>query len=144
MHMLGSRYFMGEGVPQDFRKTLELYHQASKLGCTKSHYSIGHVFYNGEWVEKDMKRARYHWECAAMEGHVLARHNLGIFEENAGNMSRAMKHFMISAGFGDDDSLKKIRDGFSDGHATKDDFEKALRAHKESIDEMQSDLRDEA
>jgi hypothetical protein len=30
------------------------------------------------------------------------------------------------------------------GHATKDDFEKALRAHKEANDEMKSDQRDAA
>ncbi|KAL7523815.1 hypothetical protein ACHAXR_000343 [Thalassiosira sp. AJA248-18] len=81
---------------------------------------------------------------AAMGGGVTARHNLGVFEMNAGNMNRAMKHFMISASYGYDDSLKEIKTGFSDGHVTKDDFEKSLRAHKESKDEMQSDQRDEA
>ena len=30
------------------------------------------------------------------------------------------------------------------GEATKDDFEKALRAHKEAIDEMKSDQRETA
>ena len=31
-----------------------------------------------------------------------------------------------------------------DGHATKDDFAKALRAHKETTDEMKSEQRDAA
>ena len=74
----------------------------------------------------------------------MARGNLGGLEYHAGNMSRAMKHWMISAGAGDDVSLKKIRDCFLEGHATKDDFEKALRAHKESADEMKSDQREAA
>jgi hypothetical protein len=30
------------------------------------------------------------------------------------------------------------------GHATKDDFEKALRAHKDSKDEMKSEQREAA
>ena len=30
------------------------------------------------------------------------------------------------------------------GHAAKDDFEKALRAHKDAKDEMKSDQRDAA
>ena len=55
-----------------------------------------------------------------------------------------MRHLMISAGAGDDDSLKAIRQCYMDGHATKDDFEKALRAHKEAKDEMKSDQREEA
>ena len=46
---------------------------------------------------------------------------------------------MIAAGAGYDTSLKTIRECFMHGHATKDDFEKALRAHKEAEDEMKSD-----
>ena len=79
-----------------------------------------------------------------MRGDVNARHNLGVKEAYAGNMNRAMKHFMISAGAGWDESLKAVRQGYMDGHATKDDFEKALRAHKEAKDEMKSDQRDAA
>ena len=37
-----------------------------------------------------------------MGGNVTARHNLGMLEESAGNMDRAVKHFMISAGAGHD------------------------------------------
>ena len=58
-------------------------------------------------------------------------------------MCKAVKHFMISAGAGDDKSLKAIRH-FMRGEATKDEFEKALRAQKESKDEMKSDQRDKA
>ena len=41
-------------------------------------------------------------------------------------------------------SLKEIRKCFVNGVATKDDFEKALRAHKEAKDEMKSDQREAA
>ena len=51
---------------------------------------------------------------------------------------------MISAIAGDDDSLEKIRKCYMNGWATKDDFEKALRAHKEAKDGMRSDQRDAA
>ena len=51
---------------------------------------------------------------------------------------------MISAAAGHDNSLKVIRECFLDGRATKDDSEKALRAHKEAKDEMKSDQREEA
>jgi hypothetical protein len=51
---------------------------------------------------------------------------------------------MISARAGLDESLKEIRNCFVNGHATKDEFEKALRAHKESKDEMKSDQREAA
>ncbi|KAL7533270.1 hypothetical protein ACHAXR_005135 [Thalassiosira sp. AJA248-18] len=144
MHNLGCQYRRGRVVPQDSNKALELWRRAAKLVCDESHTNLAESYALGEIVEKDVKKAKYHWELAAMGGNVVARYNLGVFEAEAGNMNRALKHFMISSGCGCDDSLKEIQKGFSDGHATKDDFEKALRAHKESKDEMQSDQRDAA
>jgi TPR repeat protein len=99
---------------------------------------------NGTGVERNEKKAKYYYELAAIRGNVPARYNLGISEEDAGNVNRAMKHWMISAAAGDDDSLKAIQQGYLAGHATKDDFEKALRAHKEAKDEMKSGQRDAA
>ncbi|KAL7533152.1 hypothetical protein ACHAXR_005071 [Thalassiosira sp. AJA248-18] len=145
MNKLGCGYQHGiVNVPQDFKKALELWHRAAKLGFPESHYNIGVAYYNGEGVEKDVKKSKYHWEQGAMGGDVTARYNLGAIEWKAGNMNRAMKHFMISAGIGDDDSLKKIQNGFMCGHVTKDEFEKALRAHNKSKNETQSDQRDTA
>ncbi|KAL7525614.1 hypothetical protein ACHAXR_001080, partial [Thalassiosira sp. AJA248-18] len=144
MHTLGSKYRAGDRVPQDFNKALELWHRAAMLGCAESHYDIGLVYFNGEGVEKDVKKFKHHWELAAMGGNVLARHNIGLVEANAGNTNRAKMHFLISAELGCDNSLKRIQYGFSCGHVTKDEFEKALRAHKVSKDEMQSDHRDAA
>ncbi|KAL7524913.1 hypothetical protein ACHAXR_000775, partial [Thalassiosira sp. AJA248-18] len=142
MYNLGCRYSSGgdeDGVPQDSNKALELWHQAAKLGSAMSHSKIANTYAD----KKDMEKAKYHWELGARGGDVASRYNLGLLGEGlAGNMNRAMKHFMISSGCGCDDSLKKIKTGFSDGHVTKDHFENALRAHKESKDEMQSDHRD--
>ena len=54
-----------------------------------------------------------------------------------------MKHWMISAGAGAaDDSLKAIRECFVNGYATKDEFQKALRAHKDAKDAMKIDQRE--
>ena len=74
----------------------------------------------------------------------MARYNLGCKEGNAGNTSRAVRHWMMSAGAGFDLSLEAIRKGFMAEAITKDDFEKALRAHKEAKDEMKSDQREAA
>ena len=84
-----------------------------------SYYNIAHCYLSGEGVEMDMKKATHYYELAAMIGHVKARHNLGIVEENAGNMDRAMKHYMISAGAGCDDSLEAIRECFMNGDVAK-------------------------
>ena len=99
----------------------------------------------GDGVEQDEKKAKHYWKLAAMEGDTDARHNLGCFEElEAGNMDRALKHFMIAAGGGHTASLEAVKQMYKDREATKDDYAKALRAYQENLVEIKSPQRDEA
>ena len=142
---LGISYSRGEfGLPQDHAKALELWHRAAELGEATAYNNIGNAYLNGTGVERDEKKAVHYWELAAMGGNVKARHNLGIFEWRAGNMERALKHFMIAAGFGYTRSLEKIRLLFMNGDTTKEDYAKTLRAHQAFLDEIKSPQRDEA
>ena len=130
---LGSCYKLGmRGLPQDYGKANKFWLGAGELGHALAHNNLANAYENKEGVERDTKKAEYYYELAAMGGDVEARRNLGVKECNAGSMNRAMKHWMISAGAGDDESLNVIRECFLNGHATKDDFERALRAHKEA------------
>ena len=143
--ILAGYYSDGErGLRQDYRKANKLWLRAGEIGYSAAYFNLGNAYFSGRGVERDTKKANYYWELAAMRGNVLARHNLGVDEDEAGNKMRATKHWMIAAGAGYDKSLNQIRQGYLDGHATKDDFEKALRTHKEANDEMKSDQRDAA
>ena len=132
------------GLQQNNAKAFELWHRAAELGSAEAHYNIGNAYFDGQGVERDMNKAKHYYALAAIGGSVEARHNLGYAEGCAGNMSRAVKHFMIAAGAGEDNSLAHVRVMFMIGHATKEDFEKALRSHKEASDEMKSDQREAA
>ena len=72
---------------------------------------------------------------------MISRYNLGVVEENSGNMNRALKHFMIAAGSGEPDSLKKIQKLYTNGHARKDDYAKPLRAYQAYLAEIKSTQR---
>ena len=132
------------GLPQDHAKALELWHRAGELGKAASYFNIGCAYDNGEGVERDEKKATYYYELAAMGGIVNARYNLGCSEGRAGNIDRALKHFMIAVGSGHDASLKTIQRMHSKGHADKDDYAKALKAYQAFLDEIKSDDRDKA
>ena len=143
--LLANYYYGGEcGLPQDQGKAIELWLRAGELGHADSYYNVGVAYDSGAGVEWDEKKAKHYYELAAMGGSSTARHNLGCSEYNAGNANRAVKHWMIAAGAGLDVSLEQIRECFLKGYATKSDFEKALRAHKEAKDETKSDLREAA
>ena len=145
IYSLGCYYDEGEyGLQQNQRKAMKLWFRAGGLGHATAYNNVGYAYEHGDGVERDMTKAKYYYELAAMRGNRLARHNIGCLEESAGNMNRATKHWMISVGAGYDKSLKEIRQCFLEGHATKDCFEKALRTHKEAKDAMKSDQRDVA
>ena len=142
IHDFGCHYYNGDfGFPQNYAKALDFWHRAGELGCTESYRNVGNC---SQGVERDMKKAKHYWELAAVGGDGNARYNLGCFEEERGSMSRALKHHMIAVGCGDNDSLKEIREFYVNGHATKDDYAKALRAHQKYVDGIKSDQRDEA
>jgi TPR repeat protein len=133
------------GLPQNYEKAVELWHRAGKLGSVESYHNIGNAYYFGRGVERDEKKAKHYYELAAIGGYVSARYNLGIVvEENAGKMRIALNHHMVAAGCGHDKSLEVIREFYMNGHATKDDYAKALRAHQKYIDGIKSAQRDEA
>ena len=144
-HNLGCCYADGDcGLPQDHAKAMELYYKAGKLGNALSYYNIGCVYDRGEVVERDEKKANHYFELAAIRGDIDARYNLGNIEGRAGNMDRALKHFMIAVGSGCTDSLEKIKLMFMDRDATKDDYAKALQAYQANLVEIKSAQRDEA
>jgi len=146
MYNLGIHYATGSyGLPQDFTKAFGFWHQAAELGYAGAHLGIGDAYFKGRGVEEiDEKKARHYFELAAIGGNVNARHNLGFMEIEAGHMDRAFKHWMISARGGDAKSLSNIKQMYSDGYVTKDDYMKALKLYQTYLGEIKSDQRDKA
>ena len=98
----------GHGIPQDMSKANELFLKAGELGCAKAYYNLGLSYYHGGGVAMDKKKAKCYYELAAMNGNVDARYNLGCIEQ-AGNIARAYKHFILAARAGDKDSLDAVK-----------------------------------
>ena len=128
----------------DYVKAAEYWTKAAELGDLEAHYCLGDAFREGEGVEKDEKKMVYHFEVAAVGGHAGARHNLGCYEERSGNIDRAVKHFIISANHGDDDSMKTLWKVYAKGKITKEALEATLRTHKAAIDATKSPQREAA
>jgi len=133
------------GFPQDHIKALELFHRAAELGDSKAYGSIGYAYLHGRGVEVDnKKKANHYYELSAMGGDDTARYNLGNNEIRAGNYDRALKHYMIAVRDGISNSLEAIKWLYSNGHATKEDYTKALRSYQTYLGEIKSEQRDEA
>ena len=87
INLLANFYEQGrQNIQQDPTKAVELYARAAELGFSKAHYSLGmHYKKVG-----DMKKAKFHYETAAMAGHDGARYNLGGLEAQSGNLEREL------------------------------------------------------
>ena len=144
-HEMGCRYYDGkQGLPKNRNKAFESWNRAAELGSINAHYDLATCLYNGKGgCEKDKKKAIQHYKLAAIGGHERARYNLGIIETSNGNVNHAMKHFMIAANSGFDDSLKKVGLGYKAGLITKDEYADSLRAYQQTIDQMKSKPREE-
>ena len=109
-----------------------------------AHYDLGYAYFNGDGVQKDKLRGVRHWQHAAMKGHVLSRHSLGFTEFDNGNYELAVRHWMISAKMGYEDSLCCIKEMFMKGQATKAQYAEALRGYGNAAEEMKNHQREEA
>ena len=136
-YVLGCSYRDGDmGLSQDFNKAFELLNQSAELGSVSAHHSLALAYLCGEntsghylGLSQDVEKSTHHTLLAAIGGHEAARHVLGCTEKQLNNdVDQAVKHWIISARSGYDESLKKIGEGYKAGHVTKDEYASTLRS----------------
>jgi TPR repeat protein len=128
----------------DYEGAIEYYTKAAGLGDIGSHQNLSNMYYMGNGVEKDLKKAVYHLEVAAIGGHPYARYNLGNHEGRNGRHERAYKHFIIAAKLGLDMALEMVKQGFAHGFVSNEDYAAALCGHQAAVDATKSEQREEA
>lgn len=131
------------GRQRDPIKAGELFLKSGQFGSPDGYRNIGNLYKDGD-LPRDDKKAKYYYELASIKGNCDARYELADMEIKAGNVSRGWKHHLIAAKSGYDLALGRLKDGYTKGHITKDEYAEAMRAYKESVDEMNSDERIEA
>ena len=119
----------------DHVSAIEQWTKAAELGDADAHYQLF-------CVVKDTKKAINHAEQAAIGGHPGARYYLGCEESRNHRIERAVKHWIIAANLGHDDSLETLRKGYAVGSLSKEDFAAALRAHQAALVLQKSAKRD--
>eukprot|EP00577_Skeletonema_sp_RCC1716_P020505 CAMPEP_0113416604 /NCGR_PEP_ID=MMETSP0013_2-20120614/25207_1 /TAXON_ID=2843 ORGANISM="Skeletonema costatum, Strain 1716" /NCGR_SAMPLE_ID=MMETSP0013_2 /ASSEMBLY_ACC=CAM_ASM_000158 /LENGTH=296 /DNA_ID=CAMNT_0000303675 /DNA_START=113 /DNA_END=1003 /DNA_ORIENTATION=- /assembly_acc=CAM_ASM_000158 len=137
---IGKKHYHKGGYDTAF----EYWTKAAELGNASAHYNLSHLYRKGEGVEKDEKKGWYHLEEAAIAGHPDARYNLACHETRNKRFDRAVKHFIIAANLGHDESIQQLKKCYKYGDVSKDDFAAALRAHQAAVDATKSPQREAA
>jgi TPR repeat protein len=139
IYVLASSYYKGRvGLQQDHVKAIELYARAAELGWRHAHCNLAHIYHEGG----DMKKAKFHFEAAAMAGDEVARYNLGCAEYNSGNMERAVKHWTIAASDGCCCAMHTLLMALEDREVSRESIDSTLIAYNNSCVEMRSEARD--
>jgi TPR repeat protein len=137
--LLAAHYHHGRaGFQQDHAKSMELYARSAELGCSKAHFYLATIYHEGG----NLKKAKFHYEAAAMAGHEVARFNLGIIEADYGNMEQAVKHWKIAASAGSYHAMHTLRESFEKGLVSRDIIDSTLTVYNNSCAEMRSEARD--
>ncbi|KAK1733614.1 hypothetical protein QTG54_015657 [Skeletonema marinoi] len=138
----------GEGFLQyqkgDYSSAFEYSKKAAELGYVGAHFMLAGLYRDGHGVEMDEKKSIHHTEVAAIGGHPDARCNLAYYEERNGDMKRAVRHLIIAATQGSDESIKSLMSTFKNGKVSKEVLAAALRAHQAAVDATKSPQRDVA
>ena len=125
----------------DYIRAFEYWKNAAGLGHADAHWRMALLYEQGLGVEEDEEKEVHHYEEAAIGGHPGARLYLGIYEYSNNNLDRAVKHWIIAATQGYDDSIKMLMKGFKEGYVEKEVLTAALRAHKAAVDATKSPQR---
>jgi TPR repeat protein len=138
-YMLAHYFDQGlHGLQQDHAKAMDLYANAADLDYSIPHWMLG--MYSK--VGGDLKKAKFHFEAAAMAGNEVARSTVGYMEHVAGNMERAVKHWTIAASAGNYEAMHELRLYFKEGLVSRESTDSILAAYNNSCAEMRSEARD--
>jgi TPR repeat protein len=77
-HLLGLMYYMGRGVPQDYKQALAWHRKAALQGKADAQYVVGAMYYTGNAVIQDHKQAVAWFRKAAEQGHADAQQVMGL------------------------------------------------------------------
>lgn len=78
---LGTLYYNGQGVSQDYQKARKWLEKAATQGEAEAQVKLGYLYYSGQGVRQDYQKAREWWEKAAAQGAATAQFNLGVLYE---------------------------------------------------------------
>lgn len=103
------------------------------LGDVDAHYNLSVMHSEDEGVEK-----------ATIGGNPAARYELGKHEGRSERIDKMVKHWIIAARLGHDESLDAMKKSFVKGFASKEDYASALRGHQAAVDATKSAQRNAA
>ncbi|MDE2091058.1 MAG: sel1 repeat family protein [Gammaproteobacteria bacterium] len=75
---LGTLYFNGRGMPQDYTIAHQWFEQAARRGNKYAEFQLGMTYFTGQGVQKDPAQEMYWYARAARQGLPAAQYNIAV------------------------------------------------------------------
>lgn len=92
---LALKYYRGEGVSQDYKKTYKWIKKAADKGNDYAQFFLGGLYQTGKGVKEDPVRAYYYFDLAATNGNLKAKNHLECLNKGVSPESIAETKKMI-------------------------------------------------
>lgn len=135
-YSLGAAYSLGDGVPKDMNKAIELFKKAAKKSDADAAFNLGVIYMTGDGVPVDNQQAKTYFEQAAAKNDERAMAALGQLYElgklGAPDDTKAFEYYQNSAFLGDADALFNAGIFYYEGKGTDKDLSLALACFEKS------------
>eukprot|EP00729_Bicosta_minor_P032586 gene32586-biopygen10500 len=109
---LGTMYYNGNGVEQDYVKAAKWYRRSAKAGHAKAQNNLGLMYDTGKGVQQDHVEAAKWFRKSAEAGNAMAQNNLGIMYRNGKGVEldfcEALMWMQLAAEQGYENALKAL------------------------------------
>ncbi|MBF0141426.1 MAG: sel1 repeat family protein [Magnetococcales bacterium] len=126
---LGGLYYLGQGVPQDYKKAAKWLHIAAAQGNVEAQGQLGMMYHEGQGVPHDNAEAEKFLRKAAEQNDVTAQKNLAIMYTSGDgvprNIQAAVKWFRRAADQGDAGAQRSLGNMYENGRGVPIDHVQA-------------------
>ena len=130
MTRIGTMYYNGNGVEQDYAKAMEWFEKAADLGNSNAINNIAWMYKYGNGVEQDHAKAMEWYEKAVELGDGTAMNNIGLMYYNGEGVeqdyAKALEWYEKAAELGQLKATNQIGMMYYNGEGVEQDYAKAL------------------
>ena len=136
---LGSIFYYGKGVPQDYNQAVRWFRQAAEQGDAKAQYNLARMYYKGQGVPQDYTEAARWARKAADQGDATGQYSLAyMYHDGRGvtqDYTEAARWARKSADQGLADAQYSLGNSYRDGQGVPQDYAEAVRWYRKAAEQ---------
>ncbi len=129
--ILAKKYYIGQGVVQDYDEAAKWYAKAADQNYAKAQYELGTMYDNGQGVSQNYNEAIKWYAKAAEQGNAKAMHSLGLMYNKGHGVGQdyeeTIKWFTKAAEQGNTDAQFDLGLMYNKGQEVRQDSKEAIK-----------------